>query len=303
MKSTNFKMAEYRDQKSPSSQPGAYLSIAIALSMLAAGAIVGLDRSTALAAPRCLRVMVEPKSSKANISDSDFNLAQEKIVKRIQGLGIATGTTQLTKNRKILIQLSHNSDPHQIVRTLSTRGEVEFRIQKPGTKEKLAVVMADLDALEQKRKTIEVATNPQVWETGMQRQYLRVRQLFSAKVMGSGSIQSATVQSASRGGSSQVLVKFTETGKTEFAKLTKAIAGSGRSLGIFLDGKPISMPIINESYQNKGIEGGVATIEMGDRDAATDLAAKIHSGAFPFALEVVSQGLYSNCPVLKSSQD
>ncbi len=80
----------------------------------------------------------------------------------------------------------------------------------------------------------------------------------------------------------RVLLNFNTEGAELFAKLTKE--NVGRVLAIFLDGAPISTPVIREE-----IAGGTATISGGFTPTeARDLVRNLNYGALPVPIELVS---------------
>lgn len=77
-----------------------------------------------------------------------------------------------------------------------------------------------------------------------------------------------------------MIVRFDSQGAELFAQLTKEIAGTGRSLGIFLDDRLISAPTVAVEYAETGIVGGSAEISGGfTAQTANDLAIQLQGGA------------------------
>lgn len=78
-----------------------------------------------------------------------------------------------------------------------------------------------------------------------------------------------------------VALEFTSEGAQKFADLTTA--NVGRHIGIYLDGKELTNPVVNEP-----ITGGAATIS-GQRtlEEAKDLAIMLRSGALPLKVSVL----------------
>jgi preprotein translocase subunit SecD len=79
-----------------------------------------------------------------------------------------------------------------------------------------------------------------------------------------------------------VVLQFNSQGTQIFADLTKN--NVGRYFGIFLDGQPISVPVIRES-----IPDGTAVISGGfTAQQAKDLANSLNEGALPVPIELIS---------------
>jgi len=80
----------------------------------------------------------------------------------------------------------------------------------------------------------------------------------------------------------QVLLEFNNEGEKLFAKLTKE--NIGKTLAIFLDGAPISVPVIRQE-----ITGGTATISGGFTPTeARDLVRNLNYGALPVPIALAS---------------
>ena len=85
-----------------------------------------------------------------------------------------------------------------------------------------------------------------------------------------------------------VELRFDSDGATIFADLTREIAGTGRSIGIFLDGNLLSAPVVRGDRNPNGITGGVASITgQFDVNEARDLTVKLEAGALPVPVEVI----------------
>ena len=83
-------------------------------------------------------------------------------------------------------------------------------------------------------------------------------------------------------GEPQVLLKFNNEGDELFAKITKD--NVGHTLAIFLDGAPISVPVIRQE-----ITGGTATISGGfTPKEARELVRNLNYGALPVPIALVS---------------
>ncbi len=95
-------------------------------------------------------------------------------------------------------------------------------------------------------------------------------------------VQHAQVQFDTTTGNAQVLLTFNSEGKDLFDKVTKEHVGE--VLGIFLDGAPISLPVIREE-----IRDGQAQISGNfTPDEAKTLVQRLNFGALPVPVELVS---------------
>lgn len=94
-----------------------------------------------------------------------------------------------------------------------------------------------------------------------------------------------------------VVIHFNSHGASVFAELTKQ--NTGRYFGMFLDGVPISIPVIRES-----IPDGTAVISGGfTADEAKTLARNLNYGALPVPIELISTQTVSGTLGEKAVQD
>lgn len=103
---------------------------------------------------------------------------------------------------------------------------------------------------------------------------------------GNAVVRGENIQSAKAGyydGKYVVSFELDEEGTEAFADLTTQYAGTGQSIGIYLDGELISAPVVNSAITTgKGeIEGNFTA------ESATELAAQIESGAIPLEMEEI----------------
>ena len=86
----------------------------------------------------------------------------------------------------------------------------------------------------------------------------------------------------------QVIIDFDNEGEEKFANLTKQVAGTGRSIGIFLDNILISAPVVSPQFAVTGITGGSAVITGNfTAESANEMAVQLRGGSLPFPVEVV----------------
>ncbi len=96
-------------------------------------------------------------------------------------------------------------------------------------------------------------------------------------------LKRADVSEDSRTGQVQVALQFNDEGTQLFADLTKR--NVGKPVAIFLDGSPISIPVVNEPILNGSavISGSFSLQE------AKLLTQRLNSGALPVPVELISQ--------------
>ena len=86
----------------------------------------------------------------------------------------------------------------------------------------------------------------------------------------------------------EVTLSFNREGGDQFAELTQSIAGTGRLLGIVLDGRSISEASVGEQFRAAGITGGAATISGNfNAEDARDLEVQLRGGSLPLPVEIL----------------
>ncbi len=96
-------------------------------------------------------------------------------------------------------------------------------------------------------------------------------------------LKRAEVTQDSRTGQIQVSLNFDEAGTKLFSEITGR--NVGKPVAIFLDGQPISIPVVNEPILTGSavISGGFTLLE------AKQLSQRLNSGALPVPVELISQ--------------
>jgi preprotein translocase subunit SecD len=85
-----------------------------------------------------------------------------------------------------------------------------------------------------------------------------------------------------------VTLGFDRAGGEKFAGLTQSIAGTGRVLGIVLDGRSISEATVGPQFKTAGITGGSASISGNfTAEAARDLEVQLRGGSLPLPVKIV----------------
>jgi len=85
-----------------------------------------------------------------------------------------------------------------------------------------------------------------------------------------------------------VTLAFNREGGEKFATLTQSIAGTGRLLGIVLDGRSISEASVGPEFKAAGIAGGSASISgRFTADEARDLEVQLRGGSLPLPVKVI----------------
>ncbi|MFQ6537272.1 MULTISPECIES: protein translocase subunit SecD [Aphanothece] len=116
----------------------------------------------------------------------------------------------------------------------------------------------------------------------------RIVALYEPAALTGKELKTAGRQQQQSGTGWEVTLGFTPTGGEAFARLTQAIAGSGRLLGIVLDGRSISEATVGPEFQAAGITGGSASITGNfSAEEARELEVQLRGGSLPLPVRVV----------------
>lgn len=110
--------------------------------------------------------------------------------------------------------------------------------------------------------------------------------VFGPTNLSGSDLRSAVVQfgdGTSIAGEPSVSIEFSPEGATKFAQITKR--NIGKPLAIFLDGEPVTAPIVNdEILGGKAVISGSFTLEDAKR-----LSIQLNAGALPIPIKIVEQ--------------
>ncbi len=242
-----------------------------------------------------LTIRVKPTPEVKEIEPDDLKAVQRVLENRINEFGVSETAVQTVGDDKISIQLPGESDPETAERRLQGTAKLEFKEQKPGTEGELA---AESQVRQQQQLQLSILNSQELAaenqdEIAKLRESLRqsnqaIAELFQSVGLTGTSLKDARPQPDATGNRWEVAITFDDEGGKKFAELTKNLAGTGRSIGIFLDNELISSPVVGPEFASNGIAGGRAVITGNfDVESASDLAIQIKGGSLPFPVEVV----------------
>ncbi|BAU65743.1 protein-export membrane protein SecD [Stanieria sp. NIES-3757] len=242
-----------------------------------------------------LTIQVKPTEQVKEIQSDDLSAVEKVITNRINALGVSEPIVQTVGNDKILVQLPGVTDPEQAERVLGGTAQLEFREQIQGTEGDLAAesqvrqqLQLQLAALKATGKIAENQTQIAELQESLQKSNEAITELFKSVDLTGKNLKDARPQPTQAGNLWEVAIAFDDEGGKKFAELTKNLAGTGRSIGIFLDNELISAPVVGAEFADTGIAGGRAVITGNfTLDSANDLAIQIRGGSLPFPVEVV----------------
>ena len=242
-----------------------------------------------------LTIQVKPTEEITTVDREDLEAVKRVIENRVNEFGVSETTVQTVGDDKILVQLPGESDPETAERRLQGTAELEFKQQRQGTEGELLVEsqtrlqhLGELELLRQQSTTPENTARIEELQLLIKQSNEAIGNLFDSVGLTGKNLEDARPQPNQTGNAWEVAINFNEEGGNQFAELTKNLAGTGRSLGIFLDNEMISAPTVGVQFADLGITGGRAVITGNfDLEGANDLAIQIRGGSLPFPVEIV----------------
>jgi len=200
-----------------------------------------------------------------NIEEAERGEAMEGlkdvIEKRVNLFGVSEPVVQI-QGEKLIVEMAGVIDPAEAIKQIGKTPFLEFREQKENYQE----------IVEKNKKTLEAGGTEKDLEDPFQPTQLNGRYLKNAAVVFS---QVTSLP--------QISLEFNEEGAKLFEELTAK--NVGKSLAIYLDGTPISAPVVQEK-----ISGGKAQITgKFTLQEAKDLARNLNAGALPVPISLISQ--------------
>lgn len=304
------------------------LILALAIAAGALLASYGLQLGLDLRGGSQLTLQVMPAGEIRSIDKEQLEAVKDVLERRINGLGVAESTLQTVGTDQLVLQLPGEQDPSRAAKVLGSTALLEFRAQKPGSEKEMQGLLPlkrQLDAVIAARRPGAVAqpSKPQLpgqpprkttisdaeraeafralglaipagSDEAAQLEALRVE--VNRRIMALYEPASLTGKDLTTAGRSQdrsglsweVNLGFNREGGEKFAALTQKIAGTGRLLGIVLDGRSISEATVGPEFRAAGIAGGAASISGNfTAEEARDLEVQLRGGSLPLPVKIV----------------
>ena len=247
-----------------------------------------------------LTLQVLPAGSVKVVQKEQLDAVKEVLDRRINGLGVAESTLQTVGDNQLVLQLPGEQDPTRAATVLGTTALLEFRAQKPGTEQRMqqllglkrqaSALLAGLSTPSTdngKRSESEQADRAKL-EGDLIRINADIISLYEPAQLTGKDLVTAGRQQQQSGSSWEVTLSFNKQGGDRFAQLTQSIAGSGRLLGIVLDGRSISEASVGPEFKAAGISGGSASITGSfSAEEARDLEVQLRGGSLPLPVKIL----------------
>jgi preprotein translocase subunit SecD len=292
------------------------LILALAIAAAALLATFGLQLGLDLRGGSQLTLQVMPAGDIRKVDREQLDAVREVLERRVNGLGVSESTLQTVGDDQLVLQLPGEQDPRGAARVLGSTALLEFRAQRPGTEEEMNVLLPlrrQLDAvLAARRERGEAEAgeeSAEAFQEAFERLGLpspadlseterleRLQQEVNRRLLGlygptqltGKELVSAGRQQQQTGSAWEVTLSFNREGAEKFAALTKSIAGTGRVLGIVLDGRSISEATVGPEFQAAGIAGGAASITGNfSAEEARELEVQLRGGSLPLPVKIV----------------
>jgi preprotein translocase subunit SecD len=227
------------------------------------------------------------------ITERELEAVKKVIEGRINGLGISKPVIKIVGADQILVQLPGVKDPEQAERVLGATAQLEFRTQKPNTESQLLAFQTSRAELKAKRKELRKSTDKAAIiknQEDLQKNNQAIAELFeSTNPPLTGKYLKYAYGEATQDNNWNVAIRFDQKGGELFTEQTKNLAGTGRSIGVFLDNKLISAPSVGIEFAATGITGGSAVITgRFTAQQANDLGIQLRGGALPVPIKILS---------------
>ncbi|MGD1714841.1 protein translocase subunit SecD [Dapis sp. BLCC M172] len=211
---------------------------------------------------------------------------------RVNALGVSESVVQSLGQDQILVQLPGVNDPEQAERVLGGTAQLDFREQLQGTEQQLAIEYQVQRQLLVEQELLRNSEDQEAIDKNLdslQKTNQAIAGLFKEASIKGQDLRDALAEPEAPGSNNwNVALRFTSEGGQKFAELTKNLAGTGRSIGIFLDDKLLSAPTVSVEFAETGITGGNAVIQgRFTPEQANDLAVQLRGGALPVSVEIV----------------
>ncbi len=221
---------------------------------------LGLD----LAGGTRLVYLADVSGVKGQDSASAMSGLRDVIERRVNLFGVSEPVVEVENSGsdwRLIAELAGVKDISQAIALIGETPFLEFKEQRPDTETQKILN-------EQKAGNQDsLAQDPYFTETNLNGKY----------------IKSAKVEFSQNTYQPEVIVQFDDEGAKIFEELTKK--NVGKQLGIYLDGLPISAPVVREA-----ISGGSAVISgKFTIDEAKKLTERLNAGALPVPIKLISQ--------------
>ncbi len=217
-------------------------------------------------------VQLVMEAQMANIDEADrleaLKAAVEVIRSRVDAYGVGEPIIQTAvdgENHRIIVELPGVENVDQALSLIGTTALMQFKLQDASKAAQLATASAPTNQQEQ----IE--------------QYFLFLDSFVETPLEGKMLKKATATLDPQTRLPVIALQFTPEGREVFAQITKN--NIGQTLGIFIDGWPVTLPQINTPI----LDGNAIITGNFKLKESQELAVQLNSGALPVPIEILQQ--------------
>ncbi|MFH1175665.1 MAG: protein translocase subunit SecD [bacterium] len=241
----------------------------------------------------------------SSITPENYNDSMEGIKdvveRRVNAYGIAEPIVQISKigsERRLIVDLADVKDANEAVKMIGETPFLEFKeektqeeieLEKQANQTTETAEKADASGNESKKEdsmqieALDSAGNPVGVQTVPVDNSNVYIDPFKSTGLNGKYLQKAEVVTNPYTSEPQVSLQFDSDGKKLFSEITQR--NVGKRVAIFLDGVPISMPVVNDPIlDGKAVIQGSFNIEE-----AKQLAQRLNAGALPVPIKLIGQ--------------
>jgi protein-export membrane protein SecD len=216
----------------------------------------------------------------SNIDKQDYSSAMEGlrdiIERRINAFGVAepiVQTQESSNQHRLVVELAGVKDPAEAIKMIGQTPFLEFREMK--SEEETQAIIDKAKELE--GMSYDEMQQVENWQLAFEDPY------FKSTPLTGQYLDKAEIGFTQQTGVPLILLQFDEEGSKIFEQLTSQ--NIGKVLAIYIDGNPISTPVVNETISGgKAQISGEFTVEE-----AKELARNLNAGALPVPISLISQ--------------
>ncbi len=192
---------------------------------------------------------------------------RDVVERRVNFFGVSEPVVQVSGSDRLIVELAGIKDVKQAINLIGETPFLEFKEEAPNAQQ----LIEDFN----KKKAIGQATQ-------LDELILQDKVFISAGLNGSH-LKKAQLVFSNQTNLPQVSLELNDEGAKLFAAITKR--NLGKKVAIFLDGSPISVPVVQSEIDNGQ---AVITGHFTPQEAKL-LATRLNSGALPVPIRLVSQ--------------
>lgn len=219
-----------------------------------------------------LLLQMYPTAEVPTITSQVQAQTREVIDRRINGLGVTEPSISNVGTDRILVELPNVKNPDEAERVLKEIAVLEYKI----------VPVDVMQKAEAAQQVVDSTAAPAKIKAQAEAYLATGAYNASGSVVYSGKDLKAAQAGYQQTGGSAPIVLFQTKDPAKFGKLTSD--NIGKPLGIFLDHRYVSAPIINGPIFDSGQINGTFTIEQ-----VTTLANELNAGALPVSIKIVEK--------------